>query len=299
MKCVDGVFNVHTPAKDIKFKAGMIFGNKKEFKQVVRSSSMANGRPYQYLHDDLKRVQVGCASGCPFKMWLSYIKDKDVWQLKSIVNEHNCVWNYKNKLVTTKFLVEHFGDKIRRNPNWKIGEMQEEFKRVLKVDVCDAKCCRVRKEALSGVEEKMKEHYAKIRKFGGEILRSNRHNTVKISTTRVQEGDANRFRRIYVCYGALKNGWKNCCRPVLGLDGCFLKTVTGGQFLSAVGRDANNSIYPVAMAVVETENYESWKWFLEQLIDDLDLQDGHRKTLISDQQKVLLIVTLIVCICNL
>lgn len=63
--------------------------------------------------------------------------------------------------------------------------------------------------------------------------------------------------------------------------------MTGGQLLSAVGRDGENSIYPVAMAVVESENYDSWKWFLEQLIEDLDLGNGHRKTIISDQQKVL------------
>ncbi|XP_074363780.1 uncharacterized protein LOC141704441 [Apium graveolens] len=288
MKCVDGVFNVNTSANNIKFKAGMVFGSKSDFKQAVRSCSMANGRPYKFLHDDLKRVQVGCAHGCPFRMWVSYNKEKDVWHLKSIIDEHNCVWNYKNKLVTTKYLVDLYGDKIRKNPNWKIGEMQEEFKRVLKVDVCDSKCSKVRKQALCDIEEKMKEHYAKIRKFAGEVLRSNKDNTVKISTTRLQEGDANRFRRIYVCYAALKNGWTNSCRLVLGLDGCFLKTVTGGQLLSAVGRDAKNCIYPVAMAVVESENYESWKWFLELLITDLDLEDGHRKTLISDQQKVLI-----------
>ncbi|XP_074336347.1 uncharacterized protein LOC141673496 [Apium graveolens] len=285
MKYVDEVFNVHTPAKDIKFKVGQIFGCKKDFKEAVRSNSMETGRPYQYAHDDLKRVQVVCAHGCPIKMWLGYDKDKDRWQIKSILNDHNCVWNHKNKLVTTKYLVEVFGDRIRKNPNWKLCDMQEEFKRVLKVDVCDAKCSRVRKAALSGVVEKMAEHYAKLRKFGGEILRSNRQNTVKISTTRLQEGDVSRFRRIYICYDALKNAWKNECRPVLGLDGCFLKTVTGGQLLSAVGRDGNNCIMPIAMAVVESENYDSWKWFLELLIADLDLEDGNRKTLISDQQK--------------
>ena len=56
------------------------------------------------------------------------------------------------------------------------------------MDICDAICCKVRKEALSGIEEKTKEHHAKIRKFGGEILSSNRHNTIKISTARLLEG---------------------------------------------------------------------------------------------------------------
>lgn len=91
---------------------------------------------------------------------------------------------------------------------------------------------------------------------------------------------------MYICYDALKKSWKVGCRPVLGLDGCFLKTVCSGQLLSAVGRDGQNCILPVAMVVVESENYESWKWFLELLIEDLDLGEGTHITLISDQQKV-------------
>lgn len=283
---IEEIFNSSTPAKDIKWEVGLIFIDKKQLKTAIRDNSMATGRPYRYLSDDKQRIQVACAKGCPFKMWASYIKGSDGWQIKTVVNEHNCVWTYKNKLVTVKYLVDMFGDRIRKNPNWKLTEMQEEFKRVLKVDVCEAKCCRVRQQALSAIEEKMKEHYGNLRRFAGEILRSNNNNTVKISTTREQEGDEPRFKRIYICYDALKKAWKNECRPVLGLDGCFLKTVCGGQLLSAVGRDGNNCIFPIAMAVVENECYDSWKWFLELLISDLDLQLGFGKTLISDQQKV-------------
>ncbi|XP_074341983.1 uncharacterized protein LOC141679382 [Apium graveolens] len=90
---------------------------------------------------------------------------------------------------------------------------------------------------------------------------------------------------MYVCCAELKKAWKEGCRPVLGLDGCFLKTVCGGQLLSAVGRDGNNSIFPVTMTVVESESYDSWKWFLMLLGDDLDLHSGYAQTFISDQQK--------------
>ncbi|KAL8127472.1 hypothetical protein AgCh_014400 [Apium graveolens] len=177
---------------------------------------------------------------------------------------------------------------IRRNPNWKLSEMQEEFKRVLKVEVCDAKCCSVRKRALSGIAEEMVKHYAGLMRFGGEILRSNKENTVKISTTRMNEQDSPCFQRFYVCYAELRKGWKEGCRPILGLDGCFLKTVCGGQLLSAVGRDGNNSIFPIAMAVVETESYDSWEWFLMLVIEDLGLGTGYGYTFISDQQKGLI-----------
>lgn len=66
----------------------------------------------------------------------------------------------------------------------------------------------------------------------------------------------------------------------------FLEDSVGGQLLSAVGRDGNNQMFPVAYAVVETENSDSWRWFIGLLRDDLDLGDGTRFTIISDQQKV-------------
>lgn len=36
-----------------------------------------------------------------------------------------------------------------------------------------------------------------------------------------------------------------------------------------VGRDANNHIYPIAWVVCMVEKKETWKWFLELLMEDL------------------------------
>lgn len=59
------------------------------------------------------------------------------------------------------------------------------------------------------------------------------------------------------------------CRPIIGLDACFLKGAFDGQLMQAVGRAANNQMFPVAMAVVEAECKDSWEWFLENLIQQI------------------------------
>ncbi|GJZ32121.1 hypothetical protein Tco_0577557 [Tanacetum coccineum] len=74
------------------------------------------------------------------------------------------------------------------------------------------------------------------------------------------------FRRVYVCLGALKQGFRACGREILGLDGCFMLGPWLGQILTAVEVDANNGIYPVAYAIVEAESKASWQKGLIQAI---------------------------------
>lgn len=54
------------------------------------------------------------------------------------------------------------------------------------------------------------------------------------------------------------------------LDGCFLKSYCQGELLCAEVRDANNGIFPISWAVVCVENKDNWKWFIENLIEDLN-----------------------------
>ena len=48
-----------------------------------------------------------------------------------------------------------------------------------------------------------------------------------------------------------------------------MKGLCGGEILAAIGRDPNDQMLPIAFAVVEGENRDSWTWFLKLLIDDL------------------------------
>ena len=56
--------------------------------------------------------------------------------------------------------------------------------------------------------------------------------------------------------------------------------------LSATTKDANDNIFPVAMAVVEHENKDSWIWFLELFADDIGRSEKLQLVFISDRQKV-------------
>jgi hypothetical protein len=52
------------------------------------------------------------------------------------------------------------------------------------------------------------------------------------------------------------------CRPVFSIDGTFLIGKYRGTLLIAISCDANNKLVPLAFALVERENNDSWGWFL-------------------------------------
>ncbi|GKB99806.1 mutator type transposase [Tanacetum coccineum] len=120
-----------------------------------------------------------------------------------------------------------------------------------------------------------------------ELKEKNPNTTVTIEVEPPEDPDSEerKFKRIYICLGPLKDGFKAGGRDFLGLDGCFLSGPYPGQILTAVGVDPNNGIYPLAYAVVESESKDSWKWFLDCLGDDLELFRNSNFTFISDRQK--------------
>jgi hypothetical protein len=97
------------------------------------------------------------------------------------------------------------------------------------------------------------------------------------------------FQRLYMSLAACKEGFRRACRHVIGVDSCFLKGHYKGKLLAAIGRDPNDNIYPIAIAIVEaktTDNTDNWSLFLKTLVADLGPNGSIRWTFISDRQKL-------------
>ncbi|GKE38748.1 hypothetical protein Tco_1462153 [Tanacetum coccineum] len=78
------------------------------------------------------------------------------------------------------------------------------------------------------------EHYGKLWDYRDQLLKTNPGSTVKLDVDEVS-GSKTYFKRFYVCFKALKDGWNEGCRKVIGVDGCFLKGTIKGELLTAIG----------------------------------------------------------------
>ena len=99
-----------------------------------------------------------------------------------------------------------------------------------------------------------------------------------------------RFRRLFICYAACIQGFLNGCRPLLFLDGTFLKDRYKCMLLSAIAYDGDQGIFPLAYCICDQENVDNWRWFLQGLwsilYERLDpYNPPHQLVIISDADK--------------
>ncbi|KAF6175235.1 hypothetical protein GIB67_030453 [Kingdonia uniflora] len=116
-----------------------------------------------------------------------------------------------------------------------------------------------------------------------EILKSN---PGSIARTWRQD-DTLQWTGTLVAFKASLNGFVKGCRPILGLDGCFLKGKYGGVCLSVLSLDANNDLFPIGVYMCRTECKESLLDFLAKIEPYLSAHSG-KLTFISDRQKGLI-----------
>ncbi|GJY12323.1 pentatricopeptide repeat-containing protein [Tanacetum coccineum] len=250
-------------AKKILIQVGEKYVDADQLKECLTYHSLANG----------------------FSLWF-YRSSQD--QVISLNEEHTCVENFKyGTLVNYKWIGKYFGLKIRQNPQIKLHEIADLDMKKYKCIVIPNQCRNAKKFTLNEGETTTEEHYAMIKSYGKEILDSNDGSTFNPGAT-VKSDDKTYFDRFYCCFYGLKKGFQLGCRPMIALDGCFLKKPNVGEILTVVVRDGNNHIYLIAYKIVNVENKDIWSCFLQLLGEDIDMPIGNELTLISDQHKGLI-----------
>ncbi|GJW65268.1 vinorine synthase-like protein [Tanacetum coccineum] len=198
-------------------------------------------------------------NGCTFRLWASWMQNESCFQIKTLIPEHCCSRNFDlGSLVTYKWIAKQFAFKIIKDPTISYRSIQELTKKKFLINVSISQCKRAKQRALFDHEGGLIEHYSRLWDYRQQLLDTNH---------------------------AMKEGWSAGCRKVIGLDGCFLKGTVKGELLTAMRRDGNNQMFPIAWVVVNIENNDNWHWFLACIYEDLMLHQGAYLTIILDGHK--------------
>ncbi|XP_015938848.1 uncharacterized protein LOC107464444 [Arachis duranensis] len=81
------------------------------------------------------------------------------------------------------------------------------------------------------------------------------------------------FHRLFWTFPPCIEAFRHC-KPLISIDGTHLYGKYGRMLLIAIAQDGNSNILPVAFALVEGENAESWTFFLSHLRQHVTPQPG-------------------------
>ncbi|XP_061340343.1 uncharacterized protein LOC133286856 [Gastrolobium bilobum] len=265
-KVVNPKFNVHEEFGHVHLEVGMEFVSLQLFKNVVKDYSIDLGRQFKWLKNDKVRARAKCSNDeCDWMIYCSWNNKMKAFQIKTFNNIHTCCRLFRNKRASRDCVAKKLEKRLMTQPNMTRAEAYDHMKEEYKVHVHLKKVNKALQKAKAKIEGCEKEQYAKLRDYLGELLRSNPGSTCQMQVIpQPYPNSSPIFSKLYICLDACKKGFKAGCRPLIGLDGCFLKGYYGGQLISAVGEDANKSFFVIAYAVVDSETKEIWKW--DQLV---------------------------------
>ena len=283
------VFNARIDMANPVFKLWMIFKSHKEVKEAVKSYSIKHGKEIKFKKNESIRVRAVCKDGCPWVLFASKMHDSSNMQIKTLNDEHRCNRQFKNIHVNSRWLSEQYLHTFRSNPKIPMKCFRETVMKDHVVNVFMSQAYRTRRKAMTKIEGTYAEQYGKLWDYMEEVRRSNPGSTIVMKVDeQTLSAPQPRFIRLYMCFAACKVGFMAGCRPFIGVDGCHLKGPHKGVLLAAIGVDANNCMFPIAVAVVEGETKSSWSWFLELLKDDVGIVNQYGWTFMSDKQKGLI-----------
>ncbi|XP_017426258.1 uncharacterized protein LOC108334835 [Vigna angularis] len=242
---------------DFNWEVGAYFVEKEDILDAIKSYAVENGKYLKLVKTDKKRIRVKCLGSkgeCPWRAHFGFMDAVKSWQLRTMVDRHTCSREHKLRLFNAKWLSRKLEKTIRENPNVKGVDIRDKITRKWNIKISKNMAYRAKAYASDEVAGSFSKQYSRIYDYAHELLARNPGSTIKV---KVESYDGKPiFKRFYACLKACKDSFVSC-RPIIGLDGAFLKGRHHGELLTAMARDANNQMFPLAYAIVEVENKET------------------------------------------
>lgn len=256
---------------------GMLFTDVGQFREAMKNLIIRGGRKVQRKKNEQEKVSAEClGTGCEWYIYARVIPGEKTFKLRKFMNQYTCGRSHDVQQIDAKWIAKEYVEEFRTDRDWKVKSLKASVLRDTKIGIPKYKAYRAKREAVKMVLGDHVEQFRRIQDYEHTLLHVNPGSMVVIKCDVSEDPAVNPiFERMFISFKAQIDGFKAGCRPFIGVDGTHVKLPNGAQILAATGRDAHNNMYPIAFALVESENNNSWEWFLNCLRDCIGNGEEH------------------------
>ena len=178
--------------------------------------------------------------GCEWHVNATLQRVNGFFYIRKLQNQHTCgvaLRTTQNKRMSSNLIADLIVDNVRENMNTRPTEVVSDFRSSYGLAISYD-------QALLGVEKAkamlfgdFSLSYDQLRWYVDAVNNTNAGSHIVLDCDQI----SNRFYRLFVSFKACIDGF-NYCRPILFIDGTFLKGNYKGNILSAIGKDGNQGI---------------------------------------------------------
>ena len=251
-------FNAKSDMRNVVLKKEMKFPNAKVFRAVLREYAIKKPIDMKFKLNERTKISVHCKNGCGCRCYASQISGKLTFQIKTLTDDYTCPKSFKNNQATSADVAKRFIEDFSKNPNWEVSGVHNHVMQNLSVDLSVNQVYRSKRKTKDFINGDEQLQYGVLRDYAQMINTIDKGSRVILQIKMADKTSQPKFKRMYIRFNAQKVGILSRCRPFISLDGCHIKHRFCGQILFATANDANDNIFPIAMAIMEQKTRESW-----------------------------------------
>ncbi|KAL0847258.1 hypothetical protein Bca101_020504 [Brassica carinata] len=269
---------------DGRIYVGKVFGNKQDCQISLAIYAIRNQFRFKQTRTKLDSFVCECPDPkCDWRVTAHEVRGCGYYEIRKAQLDHSCPIEFRHgfkSMVTSRVIAAVYKSKFCVPGKGPVpSELTSLVLEDLRVTASYMKCYRAKEKAVNDVFGSEEDSYLKLPEYLHMLKLANPGTVADIETEIDDDGDE-RFLYLFLAFGASIQGFKKL-RLVLVVDGTHLGGKYKGVLLTASGQDANFQIFPQAYAIVDSEDEESWTWFLMKL--ERILADSPSLAIISDR----------------
>ncbi|RYR13036.1 hypothetical protein Ahy_B04g070246 isoform F [Arachis hypogaea] len=258
-----------------EFQVGQQFQDKDEALLSVKTYSIRRGVQYKVVESDHRRYVGKCSefgNGCTWLIRLSLRKRKGIWEVKRYNGPHTCLAtsiSSDHRSLDHSVISAFIMPMVRADASVSIKVLLNATAAHFGFRPTYRRVWMAKQKAVGLIYGNWDESYSEIPRWvlGVQLTMPGSVAVLRTSPVlvggQVDESQAY-FHRLFWTFPPCIEAFRQC-KPLVSIDGTHLYGKYGGTLLIAIAQDGNSNILPVAFALVEGENAESWTFFLSHL----------------------------------